>query len=221
MNPTLLVHFMSISTHLYHLLFLHFSLILLPCSSYHLSLYRVTVYCLCRCVPQENWLLFSLKWQSSDEALKCVEACPSALGSDWTTAIVQVVFVFLNWIEPDQLNTQTAFYWVRCGGESSSLAFYFPYRENKVLFLIHRLMLPQIGWHYKYQYQGCCNWSSVATDTKRLSSWLKNLSVLISFVALCYGLDCRIPILWANLLFEGKKKSPACRGSHFSPLGFP
>lgn len=109
-----------------------------------LSLYRVTVYCLCRCVPQENWLLFSLKWQSSDEALKCVEACPSALGSDWTTAIVQVVFVFLNWIEPDQLNTQTAYYWVRCGGESNSLAFYFPYRENKVLFLIHRLMLPQI-----------------------------------------------------------------------------
>lgn len=100
-----------------------------------LSLHRVTVYCLCRCVPLENWLLFSLKWQSSDEALKCVEACPSALGSDWPSAIIQVVFECLNWIEPDQLNTELLSVESDVEVRVFIMFFYLPYRENNVLLL--------------------------------------------------------------------------------------
>lgn len=38
---------------------------------------------------------FPFKWESSDEALKCMEACPSALGLDWPSAIVQAACVHL------------------------------------------------------------------------------------------------------------------------------
>lgn len=153
------------------------------------------------------------------------------------------LFVYTsNWIEPDQLNPQTAFYWVRCGGEciyhsscctekktacSSSYSVLRPPRQVdaaniNTMGAATGAVSPLMPSSLTLQQ---------AQHKTTLSLWLKVLSALISYTALCYGWACWIPtvfIVVKHFLFsfplrgcgQKRRKSPCTERFTFSSSQF-
>lgn len=132
-------------------------------------------------------------------------------------------------IELKQTNwtPQTAFYWVRCGGEC---IYHFPsWKEHCSLFLIPRNLPLRLFDTGNINGIGAIPGAvsplippaltpRQAQHETALSSWLKVLSALISSMLLRRGLDCWIPlnVTVVNIsfpLFSERLKSP-CRKTH-------